>query len=143
MQSSNNLCRCDFAEVSWSDKCAHCSKCNLSYDDIQKIALRARDIPFRQWQIGRLTWEHYERLVDEIDNAIWIKFEKESVTGLGQKSLRCYFQEKALKTVQNIMLRHNLCMEQLDVNIFRSFQPSFHRAESQTVLIESVTKEDV
>ena len=118
--SSQQHCRCDFPPIV---RPGLCQDCKLSVYEVEQLAIRANNIPFRHWANGSITWQKQEELAEQVRDVIWQAFEKVKTQVLGQRTVLVYFQELALRKVKEVMLESNLVLEEIDENIFRQFDP--------------------
>jgi hypothetical protein len=122
-EATTPCCRCVPPAIVYPGKCV---KCHLSHYDAQRIQIRATEIPFHFFSLGKISWQQHETLVGDIDRIVWATFNriKNSAT-LREQSVLCYFEQAILRQVKNLLQqRHNLQLEQQDENVFIKIDPA-------------------
>jgi len=110
-------CRCLFPAIVFPGECV---KCELTHLHAEKIRITATQIPFRYYSAGKLSWQQYEDLREQIDELVLDTFTGLRHSVLGEKSTLCYFQETIFGEVEELMLRkHNLALDAQDEQLFK------------------------
>jgi hypothetical protein len=120
-------CHCLFPNLLFVDH-AKCVKCELPHYEVERMRIRATEIPFRFYSACQISWHEQESLAQSIDRIVWSTYNdmrKYTTLNVGQQSMLGYFQESILRQVRELMrVRHDLQLLPQDENIFKTIDPA-------------------